>query len=414
MAGPLSGIRIVDLTAVLMGPYATQSLGDMGADVVKIEAPDGDITRQIGPMRNPGMGPVYMNANRSKRSIALNLKLPAGRDVLLRLAKDADVFVYNMRPSAMARLGLTYEDIAKVNPEIIYVGMFGYSQKGPYANWPAYDDLIQGISTLPTLAARAGDGTPRYVPNAVADRVTGLWAVNAILAAIISRTQTGKGQKIDVPMFETVTAFVLNDHLGGLSFNPPLDKGGYQRQLSPNRRPYKTKDGYICALIYTNKQWRSFFAAIGKADVFEKDPRFSSVAQRGKHIDEIYAEVSDMISSRTTSEWMELLNKADIPVAPLHDLESIQRDPHLVATDFFVEESHPTEGKLVKMRVAGDWSDTQPESTRPAPRLGEHSAEVLKEAGYSQQDIDGLLAEHVISTPAEADLPKPADSIAEV
>jgi len=414
MTGPLNGIRIVDLTAVLMGPYATQSLGDMGAEVIKVEAPDGDITRQIGPMRNPGMGPVYMNANRSKRSIALDLKSPKGRDVLLRLAEKADVFVYNMRPSAMARLGLTYEDISRVNPKIIYVGMFGYSQNGPYANWPAYDDLIQGISTLPTLIAGAGDGTPRYVPNAMADRVTGLWAVNAILAAIIGRGQTGKGQKIDIPMFETVTTFVLNDHLGGLSFDPPLDKGGYQRQLSPNRRPYKTKDGYICALIYTDKQWRSFFSAIGKTEQLEKDPRFSSVAERGKHIDEIYGEVSDMIQTRTTAEWMALFNTADIPVAPMHDLESIRQDPHLQATDFFAEENHPTEGKLVKMRVAGDWSETQPESTRPAPRLGEHSAEILKEAGYSQKDIDDLRAAHVISTPADTHPAAPAESIAEV
>jgi crotonobetainyl-CoA:carnitine CoA-transferase CaiB-like acyl-CoA transferase len=414
MAGPLSGIRIVDLTAVLMGPYATQILGDMGADVIKVEAPGGDIARQIGPMRNPGMGPVYMNANRSKRSLALNLKSPEGRDVLLRLAEKADVFVYNMRPSAMARLGLTYEDICKVNPKIIYVGMFGYSQNGPYANWPAYDDLIQGISTLPTLIARAGDGTPRYVPNAMADRVTGLWAVNAILAAIIGRGQSGKGQKIDVPMFETVAAFVLNDHLGGLSFDPPLDKGGYGRQLSSNRRPYKTKDGYICALIYTDKQWRSFFSAMGKTEQIEKDARFSSVAQRGKHIDEIYGEVSDMIEARTTAEWMELFNRADIPVAPMHDLESIRQDPHLQATGFFTEEIHPTEGKLVKMRVAGDWSETQPESTRPAPRLGEHSAEVLKEAGYSQKEIDDLRTAHVISTPAETHPAAPADSIAEV
>lgn len=414
MTLPLSGIRIIDLTAVLMGPYATQTLGDMGADIIKVEAPDGDITRQIGPMRHPGMGPVYMNANRSKRSIALDLKAPAGREALIRLVKGADVFVYNMRPSAMKRLGLTYEDISKINPQIIYVGMFGYSQKGPYANWPAYDDLIQGISTLPTLIARAGDGTPRYVPNAVADRVTGLWAVNAILAAIIGRGKTGKGQKIDVPMFETMAAFVLNDHLGGLSFDPPLDKGGYSRQLSPNRRPYKTKDGYICTLIYTDKHWRSFFAAIGKVETFETDPRFSSVGKRAEHVDEIYGEISDLLLTRTTAEWMELLKKADIPVTPMHDLESILDDPHLQATGFFIEETHPTEGKLVKMRVAGDWSETPPESTRHAPRLGEHSAEILSEAGYGTEEIEALRAEHVISTPDDTNLPKPAKAIAEV
>jgi len=414
MTGSLDGIRILDLTAVLLGPYATQVLGDMGADVIKVEAPDGDITRQIGPMRNPGMGPVYINANRSKRSIAINLKSPEGQKALLKIAEGADVFVHNMRPSAMARLGLTYEDIVKVNPQIVYAGAFGYSQKGPYANWPAYDDLIQGISTLPTLIARAGDGKPRYVPTALADRVTGMWLVNAILAALISKGRTGKGQKIDIPMFETMAAFVLNDHFGGLSFEPPLDKGGYPRQLSPNRRPYQTKDGYICTLIYTDKHWRSFFAAIGKADVLEKDPRFASVGKRVQHIDEIYAEVSDILLTRTTDEWMELLKKADIPVTPMHDMESIRHDPHLLATGFFEDEAHPTEGKLTRMRVAGDWTGTQPASTRHAPNLGEHSVEILREAGYADQDIKKLQADHIISTPAESEPPKPAKAIAEV
>ena len=412
--GPLGSIRIIDLTAVLMGPYATQTLGDMGADIIKVEALEGDITRQIGPMKNQGMGPVYINANRNKRSIALNLKAPSGRDVLFRLTESADVLVYNMRPSAMRRLGLTYEDIIKINPKIIYVGMFGYSQKGPYADWPAYDDLIQGISTLPTLIASAGDGTPRYVPNALADRVTGLWAVNAILAAIISRGKTGKGQKIDVPMFETVTAFVLNDHLGGLTFNPPLDKGGYSRQLSPNRRPYKTKDGYICTLIYSDKQWRNFFAAIGKAETLETDPRFSSVAKRTEYVDEIYGEISDLLLTRTTAEWMDLFKKADIPVTPMHDLESILTDPHLKSTGFFIEENHPSEGRLMKMRVAGDWSETQPASSRHAPQLGEHSTEILKEAGYSSEEIESLCAEDVISTLADSHFPKSTKKITEV
>lgn len=314
----------------------------------------------------------------------------------------------------MKRLGLTYEDIIKINSKIIYVGMFGYSQEGPYADWPAYDDLIQGISTLPTLMARAGDGTPRYVSNALADRVTGLWAVNAILAAIIARGKTGKGQKIDVPMFETVTAFVLNDHLGGLTFNPPLDKGGYSRQLSPNRRPYQTKDGYICTLIYTDKQWRNFFVAIGKAGTLETDPRFSSVAKRTKHVDEIYGELSDLLLTRTTAEWMDLLKKADIPVTPMHDVESILSDPHLKSTGFFIKESHPSEGELMKMRVAGDWSETPPESSRHAPQLGEHSAEILKEAGYSPEEIEILRAEHVISILTDSCFSKSTKNITEV
>jgi crotonobetainyl-CoA:carnitine CoA-transferase CaiB-like acyl-CoA transferase len=229
------------MTTVLLGPYATLQLGDMGADVIKVEPLEGDIVRQIGPGRHPGMGPMFLNVNRNKRSIALDLKQPAGREVLLRLAGDADVFIYNVRPQAMARLGLAYEDVAGSNPAIIYAGVFGYGQDGPYAARPAYDDLIQGACAIPTLLAKAGDGSPRYVPLTIADRIVGLFAVNAILAALRHRDVTGRGQRIDVPMFETMANFVLIDHLGGLTYDPPLDHGGYARLLAPERRPYRTK-----------------------------------------------------------------------------------------------------------------------------------------------------------------------------
>jgi hypothetical protein len=221
------------MTTVLMGPYATLQLGDMGADIIKVEPLEGDIVRQIGRGRHPGMGPMFLNVNRNKRSIALDLKQPAGREVLLRLAADSDVFIYNVRPQAMARLGLAYEDVAGSNPAIIYAGVFGYGQDGPYAARPAYDDLIQGACAIPTLLAKAGDGSPRYVPLTIADRIVGLFAVNAILAALRHRDVTGRGQRIDVPMFETMANFVLIDHLGGLTFDPPLDHGGYARLLAP-------------------------------------------------------------------------------------------------------------------------------------------------------------------------------------
>ena len=277
--GPLTGLTILDLTTVLMGPYATQIIADMGANVIKVESPDGDIVRQIGPGRTPGMGGMFLNANRGKRSIAIDLKHPDGRDALLRLAENADAIVYNVRPQAMARLGLDYETLAKANPKIVYVGVFGYGQNGPYASKPAYDDLIQGASTIPTLMAMAGDGTPRYVPITMADRVVGLMAVNAILGGLMHQQRTGIGQRIDVPMFESMTDFVLIDHLGGLTYDPPLDHGGYARLLSRYRRPYKTSDGYICALIYNDKQWRSFFAAIGQPEFLEQ-PRFANHAAR--------------------------------------------------------------------------------------------------------------------------------------
>ena len=268
--GPLEGIKVIDMTSVLMGPYATQMLGDYGADVIKIETPDGDVTRQIGPTRHPGMGPVFLNTNRSKRSICLDLKKPAGRDAVLRLIATADVLVYNVRPQAMARLQLGYDVVAKVNPRLIYAGVFGFGQDGPYAAKPAYDDLIQGATALPALMAQTSDGVPRYVPNALVDRIVGLTAVGAICASLVHRDRTGRGQRVDIPMFETMAGFVMGDHMGGLTYEPPLDKGGYARHLSRDRRPYKTSDGYICVIVYNDKQWENFFEATGRDDLRQR------------------------------------------------------------------------------------------------------------------------------------------------
>lgn len=393
MSGPLQGIRVVDITAVLMGPFATQTFGDMGADVIKVESPGGDVTRQIGPIKNEGMGPVFINANRSKRSIVIDLKSAKGKAALLRLIETADVFTYNMRPHTMTKLGLTYEEVSKVNPRVIYCGLFGFSQKGPYGGRPAYDDLIQGASTISSLIQRSTGEIPRYVPAAIADRITGLTAINAILAALISRGTTGKGQKIDVPMFETMTKFFLNDHMSGLTYDPPLDKGGYIRQLSRDRRPYQTKDGYVCALIYNNKHWTNFFKAIGRENTLTDDPRFASVTTRTQHIDSIYAEVAELFKTRTTAEWTKLLDDADIPVTPMHTLETIFEDPHLVATKFFEYEDHPTEGRLRHMREPTEWSDTQPKANRHAPVMGEHTAEILAEIGYAPDEIEAMLAD---------------------
>jgi crotonobetainyl-CoA:carnitine CoA-transferase CaiB-like acyl-CoA transferase len=392
--GPLQGIKVIDMTTVLMGPYATQMLGDYGADIVKVESPDGDVTRQIGPTRHPGMGPVFLNTNRSKRSICLDLKKPAGREAVLRLIKDADVLVYNVRPQAMARLNLGYDVVSELNPRLIYAGVFGFGQDGPYAAKPAYDDLIQGATALPALMAQTADGVPRYVPNALVDRIVGLTAVGAICASLVDRNATGRGQRVDIPMFETMAGFVMGDHMGGLTYDPPLDKGGYARHLSPDRRPYKTSDGYICVIVYNDKQWQNFFDATGRDDL-RSNPKFATFAGRAGNIDVVYAELARILETKTTAEWSAILEKADVPVMPMHDLESLLGDPHIVATNFFPVVDHPTEGRIRSMRPSARFSETPVETKRLAPRLGEHSAELLGEAGFSPDEIAALVREGV-------------------
>jgi len=392
--GPLQGIKVVDMTTVMMGPYATQMLGDYGADVIKVESIEGDVTRLIGPTRHPGMGPVFLNTNRSKRSICLDLKKPAGRDAVLRLIAAADVLVYNVRPQAMARLNLGYDVVSKVNPRLIYAGVFGFGQDGPYATKPAYDDLIQGATGLPTLMAQTSDGTPRYVPNALVDRIVGLTAVGAICASLLHRDRSGRGQRLDIPMFETMTSFVMGDHMGGLTYDPPLDKGGYARHLSRDRRPYKTSDGYICVIVYNDKQWHSFFDATGRDDL-RSNPKFATFSGRATNIDEVYAELARIFETRTTADWLALLTRADVPVMPMYDLESILDDPHLVATGYFPIVEHPTEGAIRSMKVSAAWSETPVETVRLAPRLNEHGEEILREAGFSREEIATLVRDGV-------------------
>jgi crotonobetainyl-CoA:carnitine CoA-transferase CaiB-like acyl-CoA transferase len=392
--GPLAGIKVIDMTTVLMGPYATQMLGDYGADVIKVESQDGDVTRQIGPTRHPGMGPVFLNTNRNKRSICLDLKKPAGRDAVLRLIKSADVLVYNVRPQAMARLNLGYDVVSEINPRLIYAGVFGFGQDGPYAAKPAYDDLIQGATALPALMAQTADGVPRYVPNALVDRIVGLTAVGAICASLVDRNSTGRGQRVDIPMFETMAGFVMGDHMGGLTYEPPLDKGGYARHLSPDRRPYKTSDGYICVIVYNDKQWQNFFDATGRDDL-RVHPKFATFAGRAANIDVVYAELARILETKTTAEWMAILEKADVPVMPMHDLESLLGDPHIAATNFFPVVDHPTEGRIRNMRPSARFSQTPIETQRLAPRLSEHSAEILQEAGFSPDEIAALVRDGV-------------------
>jgi len=285
VGGPLDGLIVLDMTSVVMGPSCTQALGDMGADVIKVESPEGDTMRGTGPSCHAGMGANFLNGNRSKRSIALNLKKEAGVSALLKLIERADVLTYNVRPQAMDRLGLSWERLQRINPKLIYVGMFGYGQGGEYAALPAYDDLIQAASGMSALFHQSTGEPPRYVPSAVADRITGLSAMGNILAAVIERQRSGLGQRIDIPMFETMVAFVLADHMGGLTFDPPRGQGGYARQLSPQRKPYRTRDGYVSALVYSDKQWQNFLRIVGNEEAFATDVRYRNVTTRLEHSD---------------------------------------------------------------------------------------------------------------------------------
>jgi len=391
MSGPLQGVKVLDLTTVVMGPYATQILADFGADVIKVEPPGGDVMRYAWPFRNPGMGHIFLNANRNKRSIVLDLKQASALEACLALANKADVLVYNIRPQAMARLGLSYEQVKKRNPKIVYVGCFGYSQRGPYAAKAAYDDLIQGAAGIPSLLKMQGAETPRYAPIIVADRSVGQQVASAVSAALYHREKTGKGQRVDVPMFEHLLQIVLGEHLGGYTFEPQQGEAGYARMLAPDRRPYPTRDGYVCALIYNDKQWAAFFKVIGRPEMLSSE-KYSTQEARSRNYGEAYAFVADEMKKRTTAEWLEALEAADIPVQRMNSLADIVADPHLAATGFFRSVEHPTEGKLRSMAVPSEWSESPPEYRRHAPRLGEHTREVLAEAGLPASDIERLLA----------------------
>jgi crotonobetainyl-CoA:carnitine CoA-transferase CaiB-like acyl-CoA transferase len=391
MSGPLHGVRILDLTTVVMGPYATQILADFGADVIKVEPPEGDVIRQAWPFRNPGMGAIFLNVNRNKRSIVLDLKKDGARDACLALAKRADVLVYNIRPQAMARLKLSYQDVCSVNPRIIYVGCFGYSQRGPYAAKAAYDDMIQGASGLPWLLQKQGAAEPRYAPMIVADRSVGQQVASAVSAALYAREKTGKGQRVDVPMWEHLLQIVLSDHLGGYTFEPQHGEPGYLRILTPDRRPYETKDGYVCALIYNDKQWKSFFDIIGRPEMMKR-PEFATHDARSQNYKTAYAMVAEEMKQRSTEFWLEALEKGDIPVQRMNTIDDIVADPHLNAIGYLRMVDHPSEGRIRMLAPPSEWSETPPDYRRHAPRLGEHTQEVLQEAGLSDEQIKALVA----------------------
>jgi crotonobetainyl-CoA:carnitine CoA-transferase CaiB-like acyl-CoA transferase len=390
MAGPLAGVKILELTSVVLGPWACQILADMGAEVIKVEAPRGDSNRALGASRSPGMAALYLTCNRNKRSLVLDLKQAPAREALLKLAETADVVIHNNRPQVMTRLALEYSDFKAVNPKIIYCGTYGYGKGGPYGEKGALDDSIQAVSGVAMLSEMVL-GEPRYLPTVIADKTTAMAAVYAVTAALYHRERTGVGQELEVPMYEQMVYFNMAEHLWGMTFEPPMGTPGYKRLMSHHRKPYKTKDGYIAILPYLDSHWQKFCQLSGREDLLE-DPRFRTLSDRVKNIDDTYDETGKTMATRTTAEWLEIFGDTSVPTIVVNTLEGLKEDPHLKAVDFWQEVEHPTEGKIRMTRFPVTFSETPAENREHAPRLGEHSVDILKEVGVEQSDIDGMLA----------------------
>jgi crotonobetainyl-CoA:carnitine CoA-transferase CaiB-like acyl-CoA transferase len=380
------------MTTVVVGPICTRTLADYGADVIKVEAPGGDLLRTMAEgSRNPGMSGKFINFNRNKRSIGLDIKKPEGLDALLRLIDKADVFVSNVRPEALARAGLDHARLAKRNPRLIYCSILAFGRGGRYFNRPAYDPVIQSLSGVAGTIARA-TGEPRFVPMVMSDHVSGLISAQAIGFALFRREKTGKGEAIDVPMLENMASFVASEHLGAATFDPPVGPTGDGRLLSPNYRPVPTKDGYVTVRPNTNAQAFAFFDAIGRPEL-KTDPRFDSAASRTRHAKDYFEIQATCLGHKTTDEWVELFDKLDVPAARYNTIDELMTDPHLKDVGFFKEEQHPSEGKIRRSKLANTFSGGVRENDMHAPLYGEHTREILTELGYSAADIDKMVAD---------------------
>jgi crotonobetainyl-CoA:carnitine CoA-transferase CaiB-like acyl-CoA transferase len=393
----LKGARIIDLTTTYLGPYATQWLGDMGADVIKIEALTGDVGRSPLPSRSPDMGAGFMNANRNKRSIAIDLKHPQGLDVVLRLVRNADAVVHNMRPKAAQKLGLGYDDLKKLNPSLVYCFSPGFGQDGPYADEPAYDDIIQAMCGLASLNADSS-GAPRFLPSIIADKVVGLHLAFATATGLAHRFKTGEGTMIEVPMFESMVAFLLVEHLAGRSFSPPLGEPGYERLLAPNRRPYRTRDGYVAIMPYTTLQWTRFLECVGRDDLLAQD-WIKDPVKRSANVNALYGVIADAAPQKTTAEWLALMDARDIPCGPVNRLTDLFEEPHLSAVGLFEATAHPTEGELRTIRSPFRATGVAQQPDRPAPTLGDSSGAILEEAGLSRLEMEGLFGHGIVRRP---------------
>lgn len=380
--GPLKGVRVIDLTAMVMGPYCTQIMADMGADVVKIETTAGDNTRYISVGPAPGMSGVFVNVNRGKRSVVLDLRSEQGKADLRALIEDADVFIHSMRAKAVAKLGFGYDDVAAINPGIVYTNCYGYGRRGPDADRPAYDDTIQAECGLPAVQQEL-TGEASYVGTIMADKVAGLTALYATTMALFHRERTGEGQEVEVSMFETMASFMLVEHANGAMFDPPLGPAIYPRAVTPNRRPYETKDGHIAALIYNDKHWNTF---IDRVQPSWNGPEFATLEQRARQIDTVYSLVAQTLKERTTAEWLDLFTELEIPAAPMLTPDELFENEHLKAVGLF--ESVDTQHGRVRMPGVPTWfSRTPGRIAGYAPELGADTAEVLAELG--PRDIAG-------------------------
>lgn len=396
--GPLAGVKVLDLTSVLMGPYATQIFADLGADVIKVESPQGDTTRFIPPGPDASRGAMFLNVNRGKRSIVLDLKQPEARAALLRMAEGADVFIHSMRSSAIGRLGLDYAALKAANPGIIYANMYGFARSGPYRDYPAYDDIVQAASGIVDLQARLSGGQPTYAATVIADKVAGLTGAYSVIAALYAREKTGIGQEIEVPMFETLVSFAMVEHLCGSLFIPPEGPPEYPRATSEARRPYRTADGYIGVMIYNDKHWRAFFDALGNPE-WSRHEMFASMRSRTQNIGAVLAKVAEVIETRSTEEWVELFRQAHIPATAIKSLTDLLDDPHLVETGFWQERDTP-EGKLRFPGIPTTFSETPGAIGDPGPALGGESLDVLREAGFSVEEIADLQERGAVRTAA--------------